>query len=87
LYAEARTRLTRNTRLAEAVLGPTGLFRQTPGYPVFYTEHDELYPQLLQQSIFLYSFAYPTPQDKPNTRLVVSAFHEPEDFERLSMAF
>jgi 8-amino-7-oxononanoate synthase len=86
LYAEAQARLVRNIRLAEEVLRPTGLFRQTPGYPVFHTEHDELYRHLLGQGIFIYSFAYPTPQDKPNTRLVISAFHEPEDFERLDSA-
>lgn len=83
LYAEAQARLVRNIRLAEAVLKPTGFFRQTPGYPVFYTEYDDLYKHLLSQGIFVYSFAYPTPQDKPNTRLVISAFHEPKDFERL----
>ncbi len=83
LYAEAQTRLTRNVRLAESVLRPTGLFRQQPGYPVFYTEHNELYPHLLHHNIIVYSFAYPTPLDNPNTRLVVSAFHEPDDFERL----
>ncbi|TAE30488.1 MAG: pyridoxal phosphate-dependent aminotransferase family protein [Cytophagales bacterium] len=83
LYADAHERLSRNVRLAEAVLGPTGLFRQAAGYPVFYTDHNELYAPLLARNILIYSFAYPTPQDKPNTRLVVSAFHEDEDFERL----
>lgn len=83
LYVEAQQRLTRNVRLAEAVLRPTGLFRQQAGYPVFYTEHDNLYAHLLHHDIIIYSFAYPTPLDKPNTRLVISAFHEPNDFERL----
>ncbi|MCY7357507.1 MAG: aminotransferase class I/II-fold pyridoxal phosphate-dependent enzyme [Rudanella sp.] len=83
LYTEAQQRLTRNVGLAEIVLRPTGLFRQQPGYPVFYTEHAELYAHLLQHNIIIYSFAYPTPLDKLNTRLVVSAFHEPADFERL----
>lgn len=86
LYAEAQARLTRNIQLAEAILAPTGLFRQAPGYPVFYTSHDSLYQHLLRQRIFIYSFAYPTPQDKPNTRLVISAFHEPEDFDGLAKA-
>lgn len=86
LYAEAQQLLTRNIQLAESVLRPTGLFRQVPGYPVFYTEHSELYAHLLRHNIIIYSFAYPTPQDKPNTRLVVSAFHESEDFVRLGLA-
>jgi len=86
LYAEAQQRLIRNIQLAENVLGPTGLFRQAPGFPVFYTDHNELYAHLLHHDIIIYSFAYPTPRDKPNTRLVVSAFHEPEDFVRLGLA-
>ncbi len=86
LYDKAQQLLTRNIQLAETVLGPTNLFRQVPGYPVFYTEHNELYGHLLRHDIIIYSFAYPTPQDKPNTRLVISAFHEPEDFIRLGLA-
>ena len=85
LYNKAQEQLIRNVQLAEAILGPTGLFQQAPGYPVFYTDHDELYSYLLHNDIFIYSFAYPTPHHKPNTRLVISAFHEPEDFERLGM--
>ena len=74
----------RNVRLAEQLLLPTGLFRQAGGYPVFYTDHDELYPALLKKGIFLYSFAYPTPADKANTRVVISAYHQPADIEYLA---
>lgn len=84
LYTEAQARLTRLVALAEQVLLPTGLFRQAPHYPVFYTEHDDLYAHALQHDLFIYSFAYPTPRDKANTRIVISAFHEPADIERLS---
>ncbi|KAB7732053.1 aminotransferase class I/II-fold pyridoxal phosphate-dependent enzyme [Rudanella paleaurantiibacter] len=83
LYAEAQVRLARLVTLAEEVLLPTGLFRQAPHYPVFYTEHDELYAHALRHDLFIYSFAYPTPRDKANTRIVISAFHEPADIERL----
>ncbi|GAA4449653.1 8-amino-7-oxononanoate synthase [Nibrella saemangeumensis] len=84
IYTQARIRLTQNIALAERLLLPTGLFRQAAGYPVFYTEWDELYPFLLENGIFIYSFAYPTPADKANTRIVISAFHEPEDINRLA---
>ncbi|GAA4412947.1 8-amino-7-oxononanoate synthase [Nibrella viscosa] len=84
LYMQARGRLQQNIALAEGLLLPTGLFRQAPGYPVLYTERDELYPFLLENGIFIYSFAYPTPADKANTRIVISAFHEPEDIDRLA---
>ena len=51
LYAEAGGRLQANYRLAEELLLPTGLFRHAVGYPVFYTEHDELYSDLFQHHI------------------------------------
>ncbi len=86
LYGQARHQLERLIQLAETWLLPTGLFKQAPGYPVFYTDDDALYPFLLNEGICIYSFAYPTAADKANTRIVISAFHEPEDIERLGRA-
>ena len=86
LYADGYERMMHNIALAEAALMPTGLFSHAPGYPVFYTDHDDLYPYLLENGIFVYSFAYPTPADKANTRIVISAFHEPEDIDQLAVA-
>ena len=84
LYAEGRERLRRNALLAETLLLPTGLFRHAEDYPVFFTEHDALYPYLLERELFIYSFAYPTAADRANTRIVISAFHTLEDIERLA---
>ncbi|GAB4032118.1 glycine C-acetyltransferase [Spirosoma jeollabukense] len=84
LYAEGRERLQRNVRLAETLLLPTGLFDHAEGYPVFFTKQDGLYPYLLDHQLFVYSFAYPTAADRANTRVVISAFHEPADIERLA---
>ncbi|MEZ0541542.1 aminotransferase class I/II-fold pyridoxal phosphate-dependent enzyme [Fibrella arboris] len=86
LYREGYQRLVNNIAHAERLLRPTGLFSQAEGYPVFYTDHDEIATRLLDQGIFVYSFAYPTAADKPNTRLVISAFHQPEDIEKLAAA-
>lgn len=86
LYAEGRDRLRENLKLAETLLLPTGLFRHANGYPVFFTEHDDLYPFLLEKGIFIYSFAYPTPADRANTRLVISAFHTLDDIQTLANA-
>lgn len=86
LYRQAQAKLAQNVRLAGQLLLPTGLFRQAAGYPVFYTDHDELYAYLLKKGIFVYSFAYPTPADKANTRIVISAFHEPADIEQVATA-
>ncbi|AUD04510.1 aminotransferase class I/II-fold pyridoxal phosphate-dependent enzyme [Spirosoma pollinicola] len=84
LYAEGYERLQRNIQLAEELLLPTGLFQHAEGYPVFFTEHDELYADLLQHSILIYSFAYPTAAHRANTRIVISAFHELEDIKRVT---
>ncbi|GAB4022494.1 aminotransferase class I/II-fold pyridoxal phosphate-dependent enzyme [Spirosoma koreense] len=84
LYAEGYKRLCRNLKLAEELLLPTGLFRHAKGYPVFFTEQDALYPYLFEKGIVVYSFAYPTAADRANTRIVISAFHESEDIERLA---
>lgn len=83
LYAQAHVRLRQNVALAERLLKPTGLFRQAPGYPVFYTQCDALYAYLLKKDILIYSFAYPTAAHPANTRIVISAFHEFDDIERL----
>ncbi len=86
LYKQARTRLSENVAFASELFSSLipGVFRQAAGYPVFYTDHDELYPRLLEAGIFVYSFAYPTAADKANTRVVISAFHEPADIHRLA---
>ncbi|MDB5242544.1 MAG: aminotransferase class [Spirosoma sp.] len=85
LYAEGRERLRQNVLLAEKLL-PMGLFSHATGYPLFFTEQDSLYPFLLERGVFVYSFAYPTTTDRANTRLVISAFHQPADIETLAKA-
>ncbi len=84
LYAGGYERLQRNVQLAEKLLLPTGLFQHAEGYPVFFTKQDELYADLLQHRILIYSFAYPTAAHRANTRIVVSAFHEPADIQRVA---
>jgi 7-keto-8-aminopelargonate synthetase-like enzyme len=60
------------------------LFSFQPAYPVFYTPHDSLYDYLFEQSIFIYSFAYPIRTGKPNTRIVISAWHDKEQIDLLA---
>lgn len=86
LYTEGRERLRQNVLLAEKLLMPTGLFSHATGYPVFFTDQDELYPFLLDRGIFVYSFAYPTAADRANTRIVISAFHTVDDIQSLANA-
>ena len=60
------------------------LFRFLPNYPVYYTLQDNLYNFLFENGIFIYSFAYPIKTEKPNTRIVLSAWHEAEQIDFLA---
>lgn len=82
-YHTAFDQLLANIRRFENRVGNSDLFQHIPDYPVFYTAQDRLYSSLLSNRIFVYSFAYPSPTDKPNTRIVINALHRPEDIEQL----
>lgn len=86
LYKEAYVRLQANIQQFVDAIRDINLFSFTEGYPVFYTERDELYPFLLERGIFVYSFSYPKPTDKANTRVVICAWHTTEDIKKLSAA-
>lgn len=86
VYQQAYSQLKENIKLAEALLDKTALFSHAKGYPIFYTERDDLYPFLLEHGILAYSFAYPTPQSPANTRLVISAYHTFGDIQKLANA-
>jgi 8-amino-7-oxononanoate synthase len=83
LYHAAFDRLLENIRRFENRVGDSDLFQHIPAYPVFYTAQDQLYSSLLANRVFVYSFAYPSPTDQPNTRIVINAMHQPEDIEQL----
>ncbi len=86
VYQQAYSQLKENIKLAEVLLDKTALFSHARGYPVFYTDRNDLYPFLLEHGILAYSFAYPTPKSPANTRLVISAYHSFEDIQKLANA-
>lgn len=86
LYADAYERLQANINQFTDSIRTLNLLSFTDNYPVFYTERDKLYPFLLERGIFIYSFSYPKPTDKANTRIVLSAWHTPQDIHQLSEA-
>jgi 8-amino-7-oxononanoate synthase len=83
LYEQAQHKLSQNIQLFISQIADLKLFSYTDNYPVFYTERDDLYDFLTSNNILIYSFAYPKPTDKPNTRIIVSAWHEAEDILKL----
>ncbi len=86
LYEEARQKLAQNTAFFQRKVADLELFSFTENYPVCYTNHDNLYDFLLTKNMVVYSFAYPKPTDKANTRIIVSAWHSYEDIDRLGEA-
>lgn len=84
IYRRHQAKLSANIQLFLSKLSDTSLFSFYPNYPVFYTENDSLFDYLYQQQIFIYSFAYPTKTAKPNTRIVISAWHEGHQIELLA---
>lgn len=84
IYQRHQAKLSANIQLFLSKLSDTSLFSFYPNYPVFYTDNDSLFDYLYQQQIFIYSFAYPIKTAKPNTRIVISAWHEDHQIELLA---
>ena len=85
LYSDALELLKRNIALFISLNRKFLVyFRYLPEYPVFYAENEKLYEELLQRKIMISSFAYPNPNDKPLTRIVLSALHNEDDIKILS---
>lgn len=56
------------------------------GYPAFCTYQEGFHEYLKGCGILTAHFAYPTPQDRPVTRIVISSLHEKEDIDALAGA-
>lgn len=85
IYSKNLERLLANVaRFSGQLQAAQSLFSSQSSYPVFYTPHDELYKYLFSNDIFIYSFAYPIKTGKPNTRIVISAWHDEEQIDLLA---
>lgn len=84
IYQKHQAKLAENIQLFLSKLSDKSLFNFYPNYPVFYTDNDSIFEYLYQHQIFIYSFAYPIKTAKPNTRIVISAWHEPHQIEFLA---
>jgi 7-keto-8-aminopelargonate synthetase-like enzyme len=88
-YGNLRQQLSENIAFLNQKLATKGLnhdFRTLSNYPIFYTERDAYYDELLKQNIWISSFPYPNPKSKPITRIVLSALHTKSDIEQLVIA-
>ncbi len=86
VYRNAWLRLMDNIRqfTEDPITGR--MFSSIPGYPVFYCPHNELYDFLLSRQILISSFAYPSPEDEPVTRIILNSHHTAEDIRELLKA-
>ena len=85
IYQRNFERLLANVRRFISQKKPKGsLFSFQPDFPVFYTPQDGLYDYLFKNDIFIYSFAYPIRTGKPNTRIVISAWHDTGQIDLLA---
>ncbi|MCC3156143.1 aminotransferase class I/II-fold pyridoxal phosphate-dependent enzyme [Hymenobacter sp. 15J16-1T3B] len=84
LYREARAQLTANTRLFQEATAGLGLFQSAPDFPVFYALRPGLAAFMEEQDVLISSLNYPTPDDAPITRVVLSALHTSDDVARVA---
>ncbi len=83
-YLKAYTRLQENNRYFRQQMTFSDRLSGLPGYPVYTSEDAGLFSFLLQNGILSSSFSYPSPNDSPVTRLVISTAHTPEDLDFLA---
>ncbi|GEO03065.1 8-amino-7-oxononanoate synthase [Adhaeribacter aerolatus] len=84
IYQVAREQLFRNINYFLSCLAEPSLFQRFPDYPVFYTPQNQLYQYLLAHDVLISSFAYPTPQHEPVTRIILNSLHTQADIDKLT---
>jgi 8-amino-7-oxononanoate synthase len=84
IYSKALNKLKNNMAMFEEALNLTWKF--TWDFPVYLLGDVNFSQRLLQQQILISSFPYPNPTDKTLNRIVLSAWHEKEDIEKLIAA-
>jgi 8-amino-7-oxononanoate synthase len=84
LYQKQLKKLRENIATFNVQIADLELFSYQKEYPVYWTSRHELYSELLKKGIFIYHFTYPAQTGQPNTRIVLNAWHEPEDISRLA---
>lgn len=83
LYKVEHQKMLANTRYFAEKIKDLGLFDFFEDYPAFCTQQEGFHDFLKTNNILTASFPYPTPQDKPVTRLVITSLHQPEDLDTL----
>ncbi len=85
IYQAARARLQARINEWENFIAGLGLFSSFPGFPVYYTRHNELAAFLEKYQVLISSFPYPSPDDPLVTRVILNALHTSEDLGYLAL--
>lgn len=83
---EAHSALLSNVHYFQKRLRSQALFTQVENYPVFCSYASRLFDYLLEKGIMASCFPYPSPTDKPVTRVVIGAVHTKKDLDQLAEA-
>lgn len=84
IYEVEHQKMLANTQYFMEKVKDLGLFSFFDNYPAFCSLKSGLHEFLKEHQILTASFSYPTPQDAPVTRLVVSSLHTPDDLDILA---
>lgn len=85
-YREAHAALMANNDYFFEKLANRDRFFHIAGYPVYTAADPGLFDFLLQRGILASCFSYPSAEDPPLTRLVITAAHTREDLDLLAEA-
>jgi len=83
IYQQAYKQMIENMSYCKRHLIHTGLFSFADQIPIFSTQRHELAAYLEKQRIRISHFAYPSPEDRLYTRVVVNGLHTMEDLEQI----
>lgn len=84
IYSKALNKLKENMLMFETALDLSWKYEW--GFPVYLLGDVNFSQHLLQKQVLISSFPYPNPTDETLNRIVLSAWHEKEDIEKLIAA-
>ena len=83
-YREQQQKLSENIAYFNRLIPKNTFLDSIKNYPAYCTYQEGFFEYLKQNGIMTGCFPYPTANDKPVTRLVISALHTKEDLEKLA---
>jgi 8-amino-7-oxononanoate synthase len=83
-YHEQQQKLLENIQYFNSLIPKNTFLDSIENYPAYCTYQEGFFEYLKENGIMTACFPYPTANDKPVTRLVISALHTEEDLGKLA---